>query len=81
MIRVWVTRDEPPDGPLATALIAAGLSPVSEPVLETTTIGDARAELALLDQDDWLVLTSVRAIRAVAQPEARVPRVAVVGAV
>jgi len=81
MTRVWVTRDESPDGPLASALQDQGLTPVSEPVLETKTVGDARAEVAALDRDDWLVLTSVRAIRAVAQPEARVPRVAVVGEV
>jgi len=81
MIRVWVTRDEPPDGPLASALKAEGLCPVSEPVLEAFVVGDARTELAALDQDDWLALTSARAIRAVAQPEASVPRVAVVGEV
>lgn len=79
MTRVWVTRDEPRAGPLATALEAAGLAPVSEPVLETHPVGDARAEIAALGPDDWLVLTSPRAIEAVAQPEARVPRVAVVG--
>lgn len=81
MTRVWVTRDEPPGGPLASALKAEGLFPISEPVLETTTVGDAQTELAALGPDDWLVLTSVRAIRAVAQPQASVPRVAVVGEV
>ncbi len=81
MTRVWVTRDESPDGPLANALGDQGLTPVCEPVLETKTVGDAHAEIAALDRDDWLVLTSVRAIHAVAQPAARVPRVAVVGEV
>lgn len=81
MTRVWVTRDEPAGGPLACALAAVGLVPVAEPVLATRVVGDAHAEVAALGRDDWLVLTSPRAIRAVAAGPARVPRVAVVGEV
>jgi uroporphyrinogen-III synthase len=61
------------------ALSAVGLEPVLEPVLTTRVLGDAAAEIAVLGADDWLVLTSPRAIRAVALSLARVPRVAVVG--
>ncbi len=81
MTHVWVTRDEPSHGPLAMALKHAGLTPVVEPVLETKAVSDARKEIATLEPDDWLVLTSPRAILAVALPEALVPRVAVVGRV
>jgi uroporphyrinogen-III synthase len=80
MTRVWVTRDEPEGGPLATAIAQVGLVPVWEPVLETRVVGDAAEELAELCPDDWLVLTSPRAIQAVALGPSRVPRVAVVGA-
>lgn len=80
MTRVWVTRDEPPGGPLCRAVAGEGLEPVHEPVLETATIGDAAPEIAALRPGDWLVLTSPRAIRAVAVGPARLPRVAVVGA-
>ncbi len=78
-MRVWVTRDEEPDGPLSTALREAGLSVVHEPVLERRVVDDAREAITKLGPDDWLVLTSVYAIEAVAPEAARVPRVAVVG--
>lgn len=58
MTRVWVTRDESPDGPLGTALREAGLEPIHEPVIERTKQDDARDELNRLRSDDWLVLTS-----------------------
>lgn len=77
-MRVWITRDEPPDGPLSRALARAGLTGVLEPVLATQVIGDARREIESLCDDDWLVLTSPRAVRSVARPRAR-PSVAVVG--
>lgn len=80
MTRVWVTRDEPPDGPLTSEVAAAGLTPVHAPVLRTVMVGDAAAEIASLGPADWLVLTSPRAIRAVALGPARAVRVAVVGA-
>lgn len=79
MKRVWVTRDENVHGRLSTALRRAGLIPVVEPVLATTTITDAAQQISTLTSVDWLVLTSCRAINAVAGPAARVPQVAVVG--
>jgi len=78
-VRVWVTRDEAPGGPLCAALTAAGLEPVLEPVVARTIVDDCRAILETLGADDWLVLTSIFAIDAVAEEPARVPHVAVVG--
>jgi uroporphyrinogen-III synthase len=80
-MKVWVTRDEAADGPLSTALRNAGLEPVLEPVVARRALTDARDEIARLGPDDWLVLTSVFAVEAVAVEPARVPRVAVVGEV
>jgi uroporphyrinogen-III synthase len=79
MVKVWVTRDETADGPLARALGDVGLEPVLEPVIERRVLGDAHDEIERLGPDDWLVLTSDFAVRAVAADPARVPRVAVVG--
>ena len=78
-MRVWVTRDESPDGPLTTALRGAGLTPVLEPVLTRRVVDDAAGTITTLGADDWLVLTSVYAIESVAAEPARIPRVAVVG--
>ncbi len=78
-MKVWVTREEVPDGPLSTALRAAGLRVVLEPVLERRVIADAAEAIAQLGPDDWLVLTSAYAVEAVAPEPARVPHVAVVG--
>ena len=78
-MRVWVTRDEGPDGALAAALREAGLTPVLEPVIARRAITDAREAIAQLAADDWLVLTSPFAIASVAADVARVPQVAVVG--
>jgi len=80
-MKVWVTRDEAADGPLSTALRNAGLDPVLEPVVSRRVLTDARDEIARLGPDDWLVLTSVFAVEAVAVEPARVPLVAVVGEV
>jgi uroporphyrinogen-III synthase len=77
---VWVTRDEPPGGPLAAALAAQGLAVVHEPVIERRVLGDAAAAIARLEGTDWLVLTSAFALRCIALPPARVARTAVVGA-
>lgn len=77
-MKVWVTRDEPADGPLSTALRAAGLQVAHEPVLLRRALTDAREEIAQLGADDWLVLTSVYAIESVGEDVARVPQVAVV---
>lgn len=77
-MRVWVTRDEPADGRLCTALRNVELNPVLEPVLERRVVDDAAEMIRRLGPDDWLVLTSPYAINAVAAEPARVPRVAVV---
>jgi len=72
--RVWVTRDEDVDGPLSTALCAAGHIPIVESVLETVRLLPPSAletQLAALGPEDWLVLTSARAV-------AGLPRVPVV---
>lgn len=78
-MKIWVTRDEPPNGPLSTALRSAGLDVMHEPVLLRRALTDARDEISQLNPDDWLVLTSVYAIEAVAGDVAQVPQVAVVG--
>ena len=78
-MKVWVTRDEERDGPLSSALRAAGLEVIIEPVLRRRVLTDAAEVLSRLSPDDWLVLTSVYAIEAVALEPARIPRVAVVG--
>ncbi|HVP11105.1 MAG TPA: uroporphyrinogen-III synthase [Phycisphaerae bacterium] len=77
---VWVTRDETADGPLCTALRARSLEVLLEPVLERRVVADPAEFLHELKPDDWLLLTSVYAIEAVAgNAEAKVPQVAVVG--
>ena len=78
-MRVWVTRDEPSDGPLSTALRAVGLIPVHEPVLARRVVNDAADTIAQLGPNDWLVLTSPYAVESVAIEPARIPKVAVVG--
>ena len=77
-MRVWVTRDETGDGPLSAALRNEGLEVVLEPVLERRVVSDASEEIGRLGPDDWLVLTSIYSIAAVARGPAQVPRVAVV---
>lgn len=77
-MKIWVTRDEPPDGPLSTALRAVGLEVVHGPVLLRRAITDAHDEISRLSADDWLVLTSVFAIESVAREVAQVPQVAIV---
>ena len=77
-MRVWVTRDEPSDGPLSTALRGRGLSTVTEPVFERHVVSETLESIERLGPGDWLVLTSPYAIRA-ASVAARGPRVAVVG--
>jgi uroporphyrinogen-III synthase len=76
---VWVTRDEPADGPLSAALRAHGLTVIHEPVLERRVVAQAAEIIGQLGPDDWLVLTSPYAIEAAACEAARTPRVAVVG--
>ena len=75
---VWVTREEPSDGPLCTALRASGLRAVLEPVIQRRVLSKANEVIGDLGPDDWLVLTSPYAIEAAACEAARIPRVAVV---
>lgn len=79
-MKVWVTRDEPADGPLATDLRAVGLEVISEPVLTRRVVSDCEAEIDSLVAGDWLVLTSAYAVKAVHLPGKVVFKVAVVGA-
>lgn len=77
---VWVTRDEPPDGRLATELRLRGLDVVVDPTVRTIPLSHGDALARTLTPDDWLVLTSPRAIRLVSGVVAvSRPRVAVVG--
>ena len=79
-MRVWVTRQEQPGGPLGQALEQHGLTPVHEPVVEQTVVTPPERFLNELDARDWLVLTSPYAIRCVGDAAAACrPRVAVVG--
>ncbi len=78
-LRVWVTRDEELDGPLASVLESKGFRPVVEPVVVHRFLSDGTADLAKLGPSDWLVLTSPYAADCVNGSLARVPKVAVVG--
>jgi uroporphyrinogen-III synthase len=64
--RVAVTRDEPDDGPLHAALRAAGLDPHPCPVLveHPAPVEALSAAAAALDDVEWLVCASARAVRA-----------------
>ena len=81
-----MTRDEPPGGALSGRLTAAGARVLRWPATKIAPPADpqplARA-LAALESFDWLVLTSVHAVAAVAARRATLPaalRLAVVGA-
>ena len=79
-MNVWVTRDEPPDGPLTMALHRHNLVPILEPVIEKRLVGNPTDVIGTLTTDDWLVLTSPYAIEAVGPcPAAKIPHIAVVG--
>ncbi len=78
-MRVWVTRDEDPNGSLSTALRACHLQPILEPVIARRLLADMEDLARDLGPEDWLVLTSIFAIEAVADTVGRVPKVAVVG--
>ena len=65
-----VTRDEPVDGSLSTALRAHGLTPVACPVLVEGPPADPAAlqDAALtLEQYDWVVVASARSVRAISR--------------
>ena len=84
-LRVVVTREEDPDGPLSTALAARGATVLNWAAVRTAAAADdgpLRAELERLGTFDWVVFTSRRAVDAVAGmglPGPAGPRVAVVG--
>jgi uroporphyrinogen-III synthase len=84
-VRVAVTRDEPPGGPLARRLAAAGARVLAWRALATAPPADPAplaAALARLDGFDWLVVASAHAVAAVAAGVEALPerlRVAAVG--
>ncbi len=78
-MRVWVTRDEPVDGPLSAALREAGQDVIHAPVVQRTVVGDPRELLAGMREGDWLVMTSPFAIEAIPVDVASRGRIAVVG--
>ncbi|MCH7790986.1 MAG: uroporphyrinogen-III synthase [Planctomycetes bacterium] len=78
-MRVWVTRDEPADGPLSAALRDAEQDVIHAPVVRRTLVGDPRELLAGMREGDWLVMTSPFAIEAIPADVARRGRIAVVG--
>ena len=78
-MNVWVTRDEPSDGPLSEMLRREGLQPLVEPVIRRRMIDDGTSWLGQLGPDDWLVVTSVYAVQCLAAAPARVPCVAAIG--
>ena len=82
---VLVTREEPQDGPLVSALRERGAEIVHVPLLETLppeNPEELRAEAEKLASYDWVFLTSAKAARAlseVAPSNGKLPRFAVVG--
>jgi uroporphyrinogen-III synthase len=73
--RIAVTREEPGDGPLSSALAALGLRPVSCAAVEHTAPADAgplERAASELEGYDWLVVSSTRAVEALRR--ARGPR-------
>lgn len=72
--RVAITRDEDREGPLASALIAAGLTPCpcavfveappDDPAVLTATAHD-------LDRFDWVIVASARAVAALSRARGR----------
>jgi len=66
--RVLVTRAAEQAGELADALVAAGLEPVLVPTLTFRDVAfdELDAAIAHLDHFDWLVLTSINAVKAFA---------------
>ncbi len=78
-MRVWVTRDELPDGPLSSALGALGLGVIHAPVIKRSLVADPAALLADMRDGDWLVLTSPFTIRSIPADIAARANIAVVG--
>lgn len=65
-----MTREEPGDGPLSRALRAAGAVPLPSPTIEVVALHgreERRALLPSLDDFDWLIATSPRTVRLLAE--------------
>jgi len=80
-MKVWVTRDEEQNGPLAGALLHCELDVVHEPVVERHRVAGWNNDcVESLGEDDLLVLTSPYAVQLLASlTSCRAPGVAVVG--
>lgn len=82
-LRIAVTRPRDQAGPLAEELELLGANVVVVPLIAIEPVGDPDALDALLENSDhdWIVLTSVNAVRAVGErlPRVRGARVAAVG--
>ena len=75
-LRVAVTRDEGPDGPLACALRRRGLTPVCCAVVRESDSPEPerlRRAARALDRYDWLVVASARAVDALVAAGATTP--------
>jgi uroporphyrinogen-III synthase len=75
-LRVAVTRDEGPDGPLACALRRRGLTPVCCAVVRESDSPEPerlRRAARALDRYDWLVVASARAVDALVAAGATAP--------
>lgn len=84
--RVVVTREEPPDGALSTALRTLDFDPVACLVMEEHPPADVAALTAAaesLDEFDWVICSSARAVNALvgarSQPWPRGVKTAAVG--
>ena len=77
---IWVTRDEPEGGRLSALLAERDVPIVHAPLVRLQPLGDGGDAVSRLGPDDWLVLSSPRAVELVAEAVgARRPMVAVVG--
>lgn len=77
---VWITRDEPADGPLSALLLERGVPSILAPLVRIRPVGDGRDHVRRLGTEDWLVLTSPRAVELVTDEVlVRRPRIAVAG--
>lgn len=66
---IWVTRDEPSDGPLSRALRAAGLSQlIVDPVVQRRALPAAATALLAVAPEDLVLFTSAYAAQVVAAP-------------
>ena len=78
-MHVWVTRDEPSDGPLSSAIRSVGLDVLHAPVIKRSLVANPVQLLADMQEGEWLVLTSPYAINAVPVDVVSRARLAVVG--